>query len=175
MSVNAPTDSNSSCLLVSISMPNAPCPGAGIITLGSISLRILCANPSRFNPAAARIIASYSPASSLANLVSKLPRNDATFNKGNFLSNCPCLRKLLVPTILPAGISARLLNLLLMNASLTSSLRVMAARLNPSGMSIGTSFILCTAKSARPSSRAVSNSLINNPFPPILANGRSRI
>jgi hypothetical protein len=45
----------------------------------------------------------------------------------------------------------------------------------PSGISIGRSFIECTARSARPCCMATSSSLMNKPLPPIAASGRSRI
>ena len=51
----------------------------------------------------------------------------------------------------------------------------MAARENPSGISIGTSFIECTAISARLSSSACSSSLMNSPLPPILESDMSSI
>ncbi len=51
----------------------------------------------------------------------------------------------------------------------------MTAKVKPSGNAIGTSFIECTARSARPSKSAASNSLTNNPLPPIFAKGVSKI
>jgi hypothetical protein len=42
-----------------------------------------------------------------------------------------------------------------------------ADNFNPGGLSVGKSLALCTAKSARPSSKAFSSSLVNKPFPPL--------
>ena len=61
------------------------------------------------------------------------------------------------------------------NASATSSRAPTVSNAKPSGITIGTSFIECTAMSARPSAIATSNSLINNPLPPICESGLSRI
>src|SRR4051812_5222555 len=49
----------------------------------------------------------------------------------------------------------------------------MAARAKPSGRSAGTSFIECTAMSARPSAIACSSSLTNRPLPPTSSRRRS--
>src|SRR5690606_13287326 len=49
----------------------------------------------------------------------------------------------------------------------------MQYRPRPSGKSIGTSFMECTAMSASCSSSAVSSSLTNSPLPPIFARGAS--
>src|SRR3954470_13175876 len=49
------------------------------------------------------------------------------------------------------------------------------ASAKPAGRSMGTSLSECTARSARPSSRATSSSLTNRPLPPTLLSDRSRI
>ena len=53
-------------------------------------------------------------------------------------------------------------------ASRGSSRAVIAASTKPGGSSAGTSFIECTARSARPSAIAFSSSLTNRPLPPAL-------
>src|SRR5215472_1146075 len=58
-----------------ISMPSAPCPAAGHITSAGMISLINSVFPRRFRPAEARIMASYSPCSSLRRRVSTLPRN----------------------------------------------------------------------------------------------------
>ena len=50
-----------------------------------------------------------------------------------------------------------------------------AASTRPAGSSVGRSFRLCTARSARPSSSASSISLVNRPLVPTLASGTSVI
>ena len=52
---------------------------------------------------------------------------------------------------------------------------IIAPSSNSSGKAYGTSFIECTAMSARPSSMPISSSLINNPLPPIFDNGELSI
>ena len=92
-----------------ISMAIAPCPGAGRLSAGSITERMRAASPRRFRPAAARMIAAYSPRSSFARRVSRLPRSGCMFRCGKRADISACLRRLLVPTTAPAGRSARLL------------------------------------------------------------------
>ena len=57
-----------------ISIPSAPWPAAGHISLAGITCFTSSVLPRRFRPAAARMIASYSPASSLRSRVSTFPR-----------------------------------------------------------------------------------------------------
>src|SRR5690554_2897399 len=64
---------------------------------------------------------------------------------------------------------------LLTKASVGSSRSQIATSPRPSGNSMGTSFMECTARSARPSSMASSSSFTNRPLPPIFASGTSRI
>ena len=71
--------------------------------------------------------------------------------------------------------SSRPLNLFETKASRGFSRAEMAASTKPSGITIGTSFIECTARWALPSCIATSSSLMNRPLPPISASGRSRI
>ena len=127
----------------------------------------------RTRPALARIIASYSPESNLANLVLTLPRSSLTWRWGNAARTWHWRRRLEVPITLLLGICAKLWKLLETKASEGSSLLQMTSNPSPWGNSIGTSFIECTAISARPSSIALSNSLTKRPFPPTLANGVS--
>src|SRR5438105_6285713 len=68
----------------------------------------------------------------------------------------------------------RLRYLLETKASLGSSRSRIAPRTKPGGSSAGTSFIECTARSARPSASAFSSSLTNRPLPPASSRRRSR-
>ena len=120
-------------------------------------------------------MASNSPASSLPKRVCTLPRRLLTFRSGRAASAWHWRRKLDVPKRAPCGRSNKLLYWFETNASVGFSRSQMTLKPKPSGNSIGTSFILCTAMSARPSNMAASNSLTNNPLPPILANGVSRM
>ena len=61
-----------------------------------------------------------------------------------------------------------------MKTSRTSSLRVTAPRIRPSGSSVGRSFKLCTARSIRSSRSACSISFVNSPLSPIADRGESR-
>ena len=158
------------------SMPTAPCPIAGRLkSVGRISV-IASSWPRRFTPAVARIIASNSPSLSFLRRVSTLPRSWVIFRSGRRLSSWHILLRLLVPTFAPCGRSLKLfMPFPAINASLGSSRFVMQGRCKPSGNSVGTSFMLCTARSASPLSIASSISLTKRPLPPTCASGTSRI
>ena len=128
--------------------------------------------PIRFNPAAARRIASYSPSRSLLSLVWIFPRKRA---QRAFLISpiCTWRRGLPVPT--RNGPSGSGLPFTVTSTSPASSLGSAAAMTNPLASSSGMSLALWTAPSMRPSRRALSNSEINAPFPPNSTRGRSRI
>src|SRR3990170_4656863 len=157
------------------SMPSAPCPTAGRLSSLLINARMRWPSPRRFSPAAARMMAAYCPSSSLRKRVCTLPRNGSILRCGKRARNWLSRRRLEVPTTLPAGNAARFSYLLETNASCGSSRSPMAASTKPSGRFIGTSFSECTARSARPSSSAVSSSFTNRPLPPILERVTSRI
>ena len=148
------------------SMPRAPWPAAGSITDGSNTARIRASKPKRFKPAAASTMASYRPSSSLRKRVSRLPRKGSIFRSGRNARNKAMRRRLDVPTTAPSGKASRSAYLFDTNASRGSSRSITQASSNPCGNSIGTSLSECTAKSARPSSIATSNSLTNRPLPP---------
>ena len=156
-------------------MPSTPCPGAGNDCSGVSTAAIRSTRPSRIRPAAASMIASYSPASSFLSRVSRLPRRLLTTSSGRQARKLTSRRRLEVPTTALTGSSARSEKRLETKASQGFSRDDMAARTNPSGRSIGRSFIECTARSARPSCIATSSSLMNRPLPPTAANGRSSI
>src|SRR5690554_5821033 len=75
----------------------------------------------------------------------------------------------------PLGKLVDVLYWLLTKASVGSSRSQIATSPRPSGNAMGTSFMECTARSARPSSMASSSSFTNRPLPPIFASGTSRI
>src|SRR5581483_3355066 len=81
-----------------ISMARAPWPTAGHITLGGRIVRMRSVRPRRTRPAAARMMASYSPSSSLRRRVSTLPRSGRTLRSGRRARSCAWRRRLLVPT-----------------------------------------------------------------------------
>ena len=121
------------------------------------------------SPEAASTMAAYSPRSSFASRVLTLPRMVRISTPGNRSSTCEARLRLEVPTTAPAGTSERSAYWLDTTASRGSSRSVIAARQNPGGISAGMSFMECTARSARPSFRATSSSLMNSPFPPSVA------
>ena len=120
-------------------------------------------------------MASYKPASNLDKRVPTLPRKSIISRSGRCFKIWHLRRRLEVPTFAPCGNSAKLLYVFETKASNGSSRSQITASVNPSGNAIGTSFMECTAKSARPSSNASSNSFTNKPLPPILAKGVSKI
>ena len=128
-------------------------------------------------------MASYFPSSSFAKRVFTLPRSDSHFMSGRNCCSWHCLRKLEVPTTAPTGKSSKdvIFGALPSSAkgstkaSRGSSRSQMTPKVSPSGKAIGTSFVECTAISARPSNKAASNSFTNRPLPPTFANGASNI
>ena len=92
---------------------------------------------------------------------------------GRRVSSCAWRRRLDVPTMLPRGSSSNDAYVLETKASRGSSRSQIQKRPRPSGKSMGTSFIECTAMSASFSSSAVSSSLTNKPLPPIFDSGES--
>ena len=155
-------------------MPKAPCPIAAIV-LSTDTYFTSLDRSRRLIPAIASIIASNSPSLSLAILEFTFPRSEIISKSGLRARSCILLRKDVVPTLAPFGSSSKLLKFILSIASFISSLLQTQANFNPSGKVVGTSFKLCTAISALPSSIAFSSSLVNKPLPPILANGVSKI
>src|SRR2546430_10105797 len=125
-------------------------------------------NPNRSRPALATITASYSPLSTFLNRVSTLPRRSRRSRSGRKCLNCACRRRLLVPTRAPYR---KFASVEPTRQSRTSSRRQTAGNINLEGISVGTSFTLCTARSIVSSSSASSSSLINIPLPPICVSG----
>ena len=115
------------------------------------------------------------PSLSLEILEFTFPRSEMISRSGLRARSCIRLRKDVVPILALFGSSLKLLNFILSIASLTSSLLHTQASLRPFGNVVGTSFRLWTAISALPSNIAFSSSLVNNPLPPILASGVSKI
>ena len=156
----------------SVSMASAPCPTAGhMVSTGRISA-MRFPHPRRFNPAAASRMASYWPSSSLRRRVSRLPRTDSTTRSGRSLRK---LGRAAQRTGAHLGAGGRSARRRPTTASRGSSRSGTAASTRPSGSSVGRSLRLCTARSARPSSRASSISLVNRPLVPTLASGTSVI
>ena len=125
------------------------------------------------SPALAKIMASYSASSSLRSRVLTLPRRNLISRSGRLDRNWHSRRKLEVPTTLPAGNASRVRYWLLTKASEGSSRAQITPSPNPAGNAMGTSFMECTAMSARPSNSASSSSFTNRPLPPTLASGTS--
>ena len=107
--------------------------------------------------------------------MSKLPRKGSICKSGRKARSKTVRRRLEVPTTAPWGRSCRVAKCGETQASRGSSRSITQASAKPSGMSMGTSLRECTAKSARPSSRATSSSLTNKPLPPTLLKERSKI
>ena len=128
-----------------------------------------CSSPSRFKPAAARMIASYVPSSSLRSRVCTLPRSGSIRRWGNVARNWLSRRRLEVPTRAPGGSAVKEAYVFDTNASRGSARSRIAPSVKPSGKCIGTSLSECTAISARPSLIASSSSFTNKPLPPIFA------
>ncbi len=146
----------------------APCPTAGMQTSGESTSEIRWLKPRRSRPALATTTASYSPLSTFLNRVSTFPRRSRRSRSGRMCFTCACRRRLLVPTRAPCR---RFANVEPTRQSRTSSRRQTAGNISREGMSVGTSFTLCTARSIVSSSSASSSSLINIPFPPICGSG----
>jgi hypothetical protein len=128
----------------------APCPAAGKNFLGSNLSLMYCSFPNRFNPASARIIASYSPFKAFSILVSIFPLNGMTLKSFRKEIICIALRKLLVPIIEPLGSSFNLFLLLLISTSFTDSLWGIDAMTKSLWIVAGTSLTLWIAKSTSP-------------------------
>ncbi len=158
-----------------ISIASAPCPAAGHIRSTGMTCRSSSVRPSLRSPAAARMMPSYSPDSSLRRRVSTFPRSGCTVNSGLMALSCASRRKLLVPTRAPFGESSIEEYFTEQKASRGSSRTGTAAIVNCSDSSVGKSFRLCTARSMWFSARASSISFINIPFEPTLARATSVI
>src|SRR5690606_6215175 len=113
------------------------------------------------------------PASSFARRDSTLPRSGRVTRSGRNALSCAWRRRLEVPTTAPAGSASSPPPSRVTSASNGSPRSSTAATRKPSGISAGTSFIECTATSARPSCSATSSSLMNSPLPPISNRARS--
>ena len=122
-----------------VSTASAPCPTAGHITSASRSSVIRFSQPNLRSPADARMIASYCPSSSLRNRVSTFPRMFSISRSARLARSCAARRKELVPTRDFADNAARLRPT---NASRGSSRSGIAAKIRPSGRSVGISLRL---------------------------------
>ena len=84
-----------------ISIANAPWPAAGHITCAANNCRMYSVLPRRFSPAAARMMASYSPGLEFAQARVHVSAQGVNINIGPEAFNCACRRRLLVPTLAP--------------------------------------------------------------------------
>ena len=155
-----------------------PCPQAGSISSGFVSKAMRLVTPRRFSPADANTNPSNSPESNFAKRVPKLPRTGDSFKSGRNARIWAIRRKLEVPRCVPYGMSEKSVQdfvpIRCTNASVGVSRAVRQHKSRPTGSSMGTSFNECTARSARPSYSAVSNSFTKTPFPPTLVSDTSR-
>ena len=156
-------------------MPMAPWATAG--SMSSVARTVLAASarPRRLSPASASNVASISPRPTLSRRVPILPRRGTTITSGRRCSTWAPRRSEAVPTTAPEGRPSRPPPWREIQASRGSSRSSTQEITVPDATSVGTSFIECTARSMRPSSRAMSISLVNKPLPPISARDRSRI
>ena len=151
----------------------APWHAAGGVSCGSTRLAARLSKPIRFKPASAKKVASASPASSFASLVSTFPRKTDTRRSRRANSTCAWRRRLAVPTFAPAGNAASVCAFKLTNASRGSSRSGTHASTMPSGKRVGRSFKEWIARSMRPSNSASSSSFVNSPLPPASISVRS--
>ncbi len=107
--------------------------------------------------------------------MSIFPLREAVSRSGLAFLSWAILRRLLVPTRAPSGNSSSLSPTREIRASRGSSRSGKMVTSSPSGSSAGTSFKLCTAKSASFLRRASSISFTKRPLPPTWASGTSRI
>ena len=142
-----------------------PCPAAGRISSVEKYRLIRYSSPSLFRPAAARISASYSPRSSFSSLVITFPLTLLNSASLNSLFAWILLLKEEQPMIPRPSHSSTPFGST--STSRTSSLGEYRTIGITFDSSIGISFKLCTARSIRPSSSALSSSFTNRPFPPI--------
>ena len=145
-----------------VSMASAPCPTAGHITSGGRISAMRSSHPSRFSPAAASTMASYCPSRQLAQARIEVAAHGfdgevrpqlaqlrgAAQRTGAHLRALRAASASVQPTMASRG----------------SSRGGTAASTRPAGSSVGRSFRLCTARSARPSSSASSISLVKRPL-----------
>ena len=145
----------------------APCPGAGTQNVGLKRCVTRCWRPSRSSPAAASTRASQAPASSLAKRVPTLPRTGANLRSGRARRRKVARRRLDVPMRVPSGRASKPAPPLgATKASRASARGPAVAATSPAGSCPGRSFMLCAAKSARPSMSAASNAFTKTPLPP---------
>ena len=150
----------------------APCPGAGTNCRGSRASVTSAARPSRVRPAIASRIASKRPSRSRLMRVSTFPRRSMRTTSARAARTSAWRRRLVVPTLAPAGSSAsrgpeeR-------RASRGSARSRIAHSERPPGSTVGTSLSECTARSTSPASIASSISLRKAPLPPTESSRRS--
>ena len=116
-----------------LSIPIAPCPTAGSISLVSIALAPISVTFSRFKPAIARKVPLATRFSSFFKRVCTFPRNSTTSRSGRKFKSCARLRKLEVPTRAPSGSSEIFCIFGETKASRTSSRGKYVSKTKPSG------------------------------------------
>ena len=127
--------------------------------------------PNRSSPAAARKVASTSPANTRLSRVATLPRIGTAWTSGRRRSNCAVRRGEEVPTRAPCDRAAS--ETAPINRSRTSARSRQAAMTSATGRSLSTSFNEWTEAWVVPASSARSSSLVHRALPPISASGRS--
>ena len=136
-----------------------------------LSLLLSLITPRRSSPAAARMMASYSPSSSFCMRVPTFPLKFLHTAYGYMSLIWYCRLRLLVPTTKLSFLSNDL-PLLYIKTSCGHALGSVPDIVRPSMISIGISLALCTAMSMSPLSIASSNSSTNTALPP---NSRSAL
>ena len=150
-----------------VTIPSAPWPAAGSITLSSKTSTISSSLERRASPARASTSASHLPSRSLRRRVSTLPRAGSTRSSGRAARIWAARRGLEVPTRLPAGRSANARRGCETRTSRGSSRFGTEARTSPSGSSAGTSLRLCTAAPISRARSCSSSSFVKSPFQPM--------
>ncbi len=142
----------------------AACAGAGRNLSGGSTAEILSANPRRFNPASATMMALSSPLITLLIRVSTFPLSGTVFRSFLISRSWVMRRRLEVPTVAPAGRSS--IDFIFSDATRTSATKALfgiAAMIRPGVSDVGKSLKLWTARSALSCNRAFSTSEVKKP------------
>src|SRR6266540_107660 len=144
---------------------SVPCPTAGVHTSASNRWLSSSSRPRRASPATATTRASNCPSRSLRMRVSRLPRTGTTSRSGRIASSCALRRGLPVARRAPCGSWPTLCPTRQISPSRGSSRTGNATSSRAGVIVLGTSFRLCTARSAAPPSSSSSTPLTNTPAP----------
>ena len=123
------------------SIPSAPWPMAGRISVVGMMVPASCSSPSRRSPAKARSVASTAPSRIFRNRVSTFPRKGWIWRSGRSANTCAWRRGDEVPTMAPRGRAFKFSAWTQTKTSRGSSRGKTQARVSPSGKNPGMSLI----------------------------------